>query len=113
MTSKGERRLGRLLRRIFPNRTIKEQFPLKVGGRNLRVDFYLPGIGLAFEYDGRQHDKFSRFFHRTMEAFRASQQRDRDKEQGLLDIGVELIRFKAGEKISKEVLLEKISQTYS
>lgn len=111
--SKGEDELGRLLRRLFNNRAIKRQHPIKMGNRTLRVDYYIPGIGLAFEYDGEQHERYSNFFHRTLKAFRNSKERDSFKADALLDQGIELIRFRAGEPINEEVLLAKISETYS
>jgi very-short-patch-repair endonuclease len=113
-SSKGEDELGRLLEEIFPHRTIKRQFPIKLGWNTIFVDFYLPGIGLAFEVDGKQHDNYVPFFHKNKREFLKSKERDYQKEQHLKhQHHAELIRFKAGEQITKEILLEKISETFS
>lgn len=67
--------------RLFPrNRSI-------LGG--LELDGYCDKLLLAFEYNGKQHYEFSKFFHRTIATFQKKQEDDKRKielckKQGIL-----------------------------
>lgn len=43
------------------------QYCIKTDERYYNIDFYLPDYGLAIEYNGEQHYKFSQYFHKTEE----------------------------------------------
>ena len=64
--------------------------PPFLGG--LELDGYCPALGVAFEYNGRQHYELVPHFHRNGAADLAAQQeRDRRTEAGCDDEGVALI----------------------
>lgn len=79
---------GQLLKRKFPLETILEE--VNIPGLNLKIDFLLPKKRIAFEVQGTQHDKFSKFFHGSIEGFKASKQRDEYKKQWCAINNIEL-----------------------
>jgi hypothetical protein len=73
--SRGQFHLGKVLLEIYgSNAIILEEFPIPES--RLSVDFFLPHIGLAFEFQGIQHDKFNAFFHQTKKDFAKQKERD-------------------------------------
>lgn len=78
--SLGQYRLGCLLRSIYGlNAIILEEFSLPE--ERLVLDFYIPHFNIAFEYQGKQHDQFSKFFHGDKSGFERSQERDTRKKE--------------------------------
>lgn len=78
--SSGQYMLGRLIRNIYgQSALILEEFP--VPDERLWIDFYMPHHGLAFEYQGQQHDEFNRFFHNDKRGFEKSLARDERKRR--------------------------------
>lgn len=69
-------------------------------GKNLELDGYNPDIkteigrGLAFEYDGQQHSKFTPHFHRDgPDQFEYQVVKDSWKDKKCIEMGVTLIRI--------------------
>jgi very-short-patch-repair endonuclease len=58
----------------------------------LELDAYNKQLKLAFEFDGRQHDGFTPFFHDSKADFDYQQEKDSDKDQLCKDNGITLIR---------------------
>ena len=76
--SQGQYMLGRILKNIYGQKAIiLEEFPIPE--ERLWIDFYMPHHGLAFEYQGEQHDKFNKFFHVDKDGFKKSVARDERK----------------------------------
>ena len=109
--SKGEDELGHLLRREFPTRTIIGQHHIRVKGRNLYFDYYIPSLRLAFEYDGRQHYGFVRFFHQSKYGYQKSVSADNDKRRYCSDVGINLIRFSYKDNLDEQTLRRKIQES--
>ncbi len=81
MSSKLHNRTKELLEELYPNCPIREELPINIRGRNLRIDLYVDfPFHIAVECQGEQHDKFVPFFHRTEYDFRDSLRRDRLKD---------------------------------
>ena len=77
----------------------------------LWVDFYIPSLNTAIEFDGEQHYKFTKRFHRTYDRFIESQYRDRLKNTLLGEKGIRLIRVSYKDKISKSFIINLINKT--
>lgn len=50
-------------------------------GRNLEIDCYNEALGLCVEYDGRQHQSYPNYWHKTPAEFTAQLERDALKRQ--------------------------------
>lgn len=78
--SQGQYALGRTILSLYGHSTLMlEEF--SIPEERLYIDFYLPHHNLAFEFQGEQHDKFNKFFHKNKEGFEQSKTRDQRKEE--------------------------------
>lgn len=116
MGSRGEFELYDLLREEFPFYKIAPQYPIKITDKlgrkkTLFVDFAIPALKLAFEFDGVQHEKYVAHFHGSRAGFANAQSNDLHKHIELSNLGFTLVRFSSKEKITKEVLRTKIAET--
>lgn len=76
--SAGQKKLGEAIQRIFPpSMGIMEEYPC--WGEQLYLDFFIPGLMMAFEFNGSQHDEFNPFFHGDRSGFANEQRRDQRK----------------------------------
>ena len=75
---------------LFETYFIKRR-PEWLGG--LELDGYNEELNIAFEYDGEQHHKFIKHFHRTEDNFKAQQARDAEKNILCEKEGIILIRI--------------------
>ena len=69
--SYGQLRILKIMEKIYPNERIISNYRPDFlynpyTKRNLEIDIWLPDQKLAIEVDGSQHDKFSQYFHGTM-----------------------------------------------
>jgi hypothetical protein len=104
--SHGQYMLGRLLRSIYGQALILEEFPIP--DERLVLDFYMPHHNLAFEYQGRQHDEFNKFFHTDKIGFQRSQARDARKKAWCVLNTISLIT--ARDNVSVESLQKLIEE---
>ena len=58
---------------------------------NLELDGYNENLKLAFEYNGEQHYKFKKHFHRTEEDFKIQREHDEFKYKKCVELGITLI----------------------
>lgn len=70
----------------------------------LPVDFYLNFLKIAIEYDGEQHSRFVKKFHKTEEDFYKACKRDEIKNQKLIEQGIQLIRIPYNAKITTKYI---------
>jgi hypothetical protein len=76
--SYGQFMLGRAIQSVYGTLAVLlEEFPIPE--ERLTIDFYMPHHGLAFEFQGGQHDKFNKFFHGDKSGFENSLARDARK----------------------------------
>ena len=105
--SKGQFLLGRIICGIYGMQIIiLEEFPIP--GENLWIDFYLPNNKLAFEYHGKQHDDFNKFFHTDKKGFEKSRARDSRKKAWCELNGITLVEIR--KNVSVEELREAIER---
>ncbi len=109
MLSKGEELLLTILDTQFPHYTILPQKAVKVGYKTLYLDYYIPQLKKAFEFDGEAHFSFIKHFHKTISGFLKSKGRDTQKDKYCKDNGITLIRISHNEALSLETLRQKLS----
>lgn len=61
--------------------------------QNLELDCYNEYLGLAVEYQGRQHYKYTPYFHKNIETFRNQQYRDELKRIYCKQLNITLIEI--------------------
>jgi len=104
---KNQRRLGEILKQIFPNQ-VKSQDNLDFLGRQ-RVDYSVRDLKLAFEYDGAQHYMPVKWFGGE-EKFRYRQSCDDRKTRLCKKNGYDLVRIAYNEELNKQVIQLKIDK---
>jgi len=107
--SNGQAELGSLLRKIFGIITICEEMPCF--GTRLRLDFYLPKIRTAIEFDGEQHSKYNPHFHGSRAKFAKQQMNDVRKHEWCEKNNIVLVRLTKND-LSEERLREIIGQAH-
>ena len=60
---------------------------------NLSYDFYLPQYNLLIEYQGEQHEKYVKGFHKSKRDFERQQEHDRRKKQYAIDNNIKLLEI--------------------
>lgn len=106
--SKGEIDLGQVLAAEFPHYKIIPQYAIKIKNHTLFIDYYIPQLRLAIEYDGRQHQEFVQHYHHDQIGFKDSQYRDSLKNTWCTENNVWLIRVSHREEISLEIIRSKL-----
>jgi hypothetical protein len=86
-----ERKTRIILERIFnkPFVKIRPDFLVnELTGKNMEIDLYNDELGLAVEVQGKQHYKYTPYFHRSEEVFQNQQARDQLKKEKILAAGL-------------------------
>jgi hypothetical protein len=79
-------------------------FLLSPKGYPMQLDRYYPDLKLAFEFDGKQHDEYNKYLHRSKANFEYYKQCDRLKEKHCKDNEITLIRIAWNYKITEDAL---------
>lgn len=90
--SAGQFNLGRQIQNLYGQATILEEFPIPE--TRLSLDFYMPQHGLAFEFQGTQHDDYVQFFHGDKQGFDRQTQRDATKREWCVLNNITLIEIR-------------------
>jgi hypothetical protein len=73
--SYGQYNLGRQIISLYgESAQILEEFPIPE--TRLSLDFFMPNHGLAFEFQGVQHDEFNAYFHVDRDGFERQKERE-------------------------------------
>ena len=114
--SKGEAECRYVLESIFqqkfPKRRPKFLFNSKTGS-NMELDMYNKEIGVACEYNGKQHYVYTPYFHRGGEKdFKAQQERDNEKRRVCLKLGIFLLEVPYTVKLQdiRAFIIRKLQQ---
>jgi hypothetical protein len=73
-------------------------------GYPMQLDRYYPELKLAFEFDGKQHEQYSKYIHKTKANFDYYKECDILKEKQCKDNKITLIRVAYNYKISPEAI---------
>jgi len=79
-------------------------------GYPMQLDRYYPTLKLAWEFDGRQHEEYSKYLHGSKEEYLYYRECDRLKEKQCRDRGITLIRVAWNHKITPEALKRDIQK---
>ncbi len=87
-----QRYLFELMEKIYPTyNVIYEQAIPSLGQR---YDIFVKELGVAIEYDGRQHDHYVEHFHKDINGYISSIKRDDKKEYFSQCNGIKVVRLK-------------------
>lgn len=111
--SVGAKSLYKILCELYGDENIIKEFSESwlinnITGKRMYVDFYIPQLKLAIEYDGSQHDTYVEFIHKNYRNFYYQVYRDRLKERLLLSHGIKTLRIKYEEKLSTDSIKQRI-----
>lgn len=73
-----------------------------------RYDIIVPDHKLCVEYDGEQHFKFVKLFHKTKEGFNKSKEVEAQKEASIRGHGFTVVRFSYIQNIDDPIFVEKV-----
>jgi hypothetical protein len=107
-SSRGNFVLERILYYIFPFSQIKPEYP--VG--SLRLDFYLPTLGLGFEFQGIQHKEHNHHFYESERDFLKAQERDYKKSELCEQMNIPIVYLYHDEKLSIPLVKAKIDDLF-
>lgn len=87
--SKDQRIIYEYLLELYPYQNVVYEY--YIPSINQRIDIFIPSLGIAVEYSGRQHSEYVEHFHRGMEGYLKGRELDRKKIDHLKEIGAKLI----------------------
>lgn len=99
-TSKNSGYVNRFLRFLEIEYEVEKSFPTLIHERKLKLDFYIPHMGIAIEVDGKHHD-------RTQDSLLfevQTDQRDATKNKWCEDNGIKLYRIKHDHDIVRAMI---------
>jgi very-short-patch-repair endonuclease len=102
-----------VLTRLFPSKPFSQvscEYYVNYKGTRLFFDFYVKKLKLLVEVQGRQHTEFVKHFHGDKKAFLQQRARDNLKRVWVEENDFHLIRVNYNEKITEELILEKITK---
>lgn len=118
---KKENIMKALLDKIFPNQKYFDRKAWIVGNDNklmiggwksggVQLDRYYPYLKLAFEYNGRQH--YDMIWNRVnLKVFLNIVSNDQRKQEMCRKVGVNLIVIKYNEKLTEQLILNKLKES--
>lgn len=112
MASQLHNKVKEILKELYPLCPIEDEKVIRVGNRNLRIDLFVSDpFRIAVECQGRQHDEFVPFFHKSKHDFHNSKMRDSAKEAWCFDHYIPLIYVYEHEDINRELIKRKIEES--
>ena len=87
--SDNQRTLYKMLKELYPLYDIVYEYQLPNG---TRLDLFIPTIGIAVEYDGEQHYRYTEFWHKDINGFLDQKKSDLSKDDYCYRSGIKLVR---------------------
>ncbi len=100
-----------IVKEVWPEEKIIQEQTIKINGKNLFLDIYLPRLKIAFECNGEQHYNFNKFFHSDIMAFKQQKQNDELKKLFCKESSINLIEIKYNDKIDKDFIEDKVLES--
>lgn len=79
-------------------------------GYPMQLDRYYPELKLAFEFQGRQHDEYTKYIHKSQKNFDYYKECDELKRQYCKEQGIDLVEVAWNHKITEEALKRDIQK---
>ena len=112
--SKKEGQMQKLLNEILPDEDYIDNgyYSWMMSPKNspLQLDRFYPNLGVAFEYNGRQHYEYNAYMHSSREAFEYLRKCDVRKKRECRKTGIALITIKYTKEITKEYLINRLRE---
>ena len=96
MISKLALEVNNSIRRLFPHETIVPEYYVYYKNNKLFFDFFLKGLNILVECQGRQHFGFVKHFHGNAEEYKLHKKRDRLKADYARENSISLVYFNDG-----------------
>lgn len=106
--SEFHKKVYNIVKECYPEETLLNEEPIKVSGKVLYLDIYIPRLKIAIECDGIQHDKFSKFYHGDATNFLMQKKNDKLKNEFCQLNNIALVRVSYKDKLNKDFLTDKI-----
>lgn len=113
--SSGEKACKTFLESVFKRPFVKDRPDFlrnNITGVNLELDCFNKDLGLAVEYNGQQHYRYTPFFHKNKEAFHNQMYRDETKRRLCREHGVVLIEVPYHVRDIETFLTRQIEEKY-
>lgn len=108
--SKGEYVISRYLEKngytFEPEKTFDDLLNSR-GTAKLRLDFYLPELFIAIEFDGEQHYEYAEKFHKSEDDWKRQWDNDRAKDFFCICKGIKMIRIQYNEILKISEILDR------
>ena len=79
-------------------------------GALLEYDIYITNKNILIEYNGRQHYKFTKIFHKTLKKFREQKKRDKHKVALAKAHGYKFTVIKYDEPLIEDYIISKLGE---
>jgi hypothetical protein len=79
-------------------------------GEPMQLDWFCPKLGIAYEYQGRQHYEYSPYFHKSKKVFKYLQECDALKKELCEKHGITLIHIRYDKNLTTRYLLLKLEE---
>jgi hypothetical protein len=107
--SKIQNRVKKILKKAWLAHVVFEEFP--VVGTKMTLDFYNANKKIAIEVQGKQHTKYTPFFHGKNKINYISQlRRDHQKREFCEKNSIELFEIHEGDSLSEEFIFSVINK---
>jgi len=107
-----EGRLFKILEKIYPGeyyiRNGYYSFLVSPKKQPLQLDIYYPDLKIAFEHQGKQHSRYSKFFFKNKKQFEYLKTCDRLKKELCKKLGITLICIDYTKELSVEYIKMRI-----
>lgn len=107
-SSKLTKEVYRTVKELYPKEKVLQEQTIKINGKNLYLDIYIPRIKVALECQGEQHYKFNKFFHSNSADFIQQKKNDELKKIFCKESGITLVEVLYNDSIDKELIFNKI-----